>query len=283
MRSALLLCAALDFVAVLTIAHFSAMSSTEKAMTDTSQPDNQASPFSGRDEGEKLKLVKNADGTKTLFIKWARSSRDDIVVLRIPWQYIPVIDRETEYPEPFITSFLFEAMLWDMQPNPRTRLPQEEAELGVDGYVRSVFGGTRKRTPAEQIIRYAEIVRTSALFSGWKRHGLNMIEKPEKYGLKRIGADHNLGLDTPNAIREYWYIGNNYDHPEQYMICTDLQIPDDIERRFAKSPRCQYEFPFDEYNTTIRVNFHRKHLPQWREIRTNVEGLVRSWVIEGGE
>jgi len=283
MRSTLLLCAVLALVGVLSFAGLSPPSLTENAMTNRSQPDTQALPFSGEDAGEKLKLVENADGTKTLFIKWARSSRDDVVVLRIPWQYIPVIDRETEYPEPFITSFLFEAMLWDMRPNPRTKLPQEEAELGVGGYIRSVFGGTRKRTPAEQIVSYAKISFRTRVFSGWKRHGLKMIEKPGKYGLKRIGADHNLGLDTPNAVREYWYTGNNYEHPEQYMICTDLQIPDDIERRFGKSPRCQYEFPFNAFNTTVRISFHRKHLPRWREIRAHVEGLLRSWVIEGGE
>ena len=141
--------------------------------------------------------------------------RDHVITLRQPantfrWSF------GRQFRQPYLTTEAFDAMLWDLRPQPRNqRLPREDSNPIVHGLLESIYSGSRVRTETEQLESRAKIRLQSVRQNSMIHYGLQVMEKPDRGNLHRIGAVHTLGDKTPVGLHEFIFTG---DTPESQAI-----------------------------------------------------------------
>jgi hypothetical protein len=234
------------------------------------------------------RIVTKPDGTRIVLIRWAIGSRDNIVMLEIPVAYVPLVGAaplgphysDPNYQQPFLTAKVFDAMLWDMRPLTRERkLAREQENMVVFGMIESIYAGSRERNEAEQLQMIAQI-RLEGIRRNYyqSRYGLQIVEKPGRFGLRRIGAVHVLGEQTPVGLKEFYYDGG--EQPEaagNFISCTDDAVPDDPPPGKFANPGCEQWFALPELSATVKVTYRRRHLAEWRELKRRVSELLLAW------
>ena len=230
------------------------------------------------------RVVTEADGTKTVLVRWAIGSRDNIVTLHIPLAYLPIVGADSRN-DPFMGTKVFEAMLWDLHPKPRNReLPRSERNQLVTGMIESVLAGTKRRNETEQLSTRAKNNLESVKHNAYQtKYHLEVAEKPGRFGLKRIGAIHTLGNQTPVGLDDFYYTGSDPETSPDFMLCSDEAVPDDPPPGRYENPGCQQWFALPELSATVKVSYRRRYLGEWREIKRLVTQQLLSWKVSNGE
>jgi hypothetical protein len=228
---------------------------------------------------EKVRIVTMPDGTKFALVRWAIGSRENIDTLSIPLAYLPIVGDDPRIPDPFVGTEIFEAMLWDMKPKPRHReMPGAERNQLVVGMLESVLSGTNVRDETRQLSAIAKMRFADVKRNAYQRmYHLEVTRRPERFGLKRIGAIHDLGDRTPVGLYDFYYAGDDPETSSDFMTCTDEAVPDDPPPGKSANPGCSHWFALPELSATVKLTYRRRHLGEWREIKRRVKALLVSW------
>jgi len=227
----------------------------------------------------KKQIVTEPDGRKVALVRWAIGSRDNVTTLRIPLAYVPILG-DDRLPDPFATVFVAEAMLWNMGPVPRGRSwTRADENQRVSGLIESRFAGTTVRNEVQQLRSRASIRLAAVKENAYQlQYSLRIVQKPEHFGLKRIGAVHNLGDGTPVGLKDFYYVGDDPEQTSDFMTCTDEAVPDDPPPNGRPlNPGCEQWFAFPSLSATVKLNYRRRHLSEWSEIKRLVINLIESW------
>jgi len=228
---------------------------------------------------QKQQIVIEQDGSKIVLLRWAIGSRDNIIILRIPLAYVPVLGEE-RLPEPFITTMVAEAMLWGMTPVPRggswTRADENQRVISL---IESRFSGTAVRDEEQQLRAKASIYLADVKKNYYQLHyNLQIAQKSERFGLKRIGVAHNLGDATPVGLEDFYYVGDDPEQASDFMTCTDDAVPDDpLPGGRRLNPGCQQWFALPSLSATVKLTYRRRHLSEWPEIKRAFIKLIETW------
>ena len=179
-----------------------------------------------------------------------------------------------------MTTKVFDALLWDMRPMARNvRQTREEQNRVIFGLIESIYSGSVERNEAQQLQMMAKIAWDSVQRNTYQvRYQLQVREKPERHGLHRIGAIHDLDDRTPVGLSDFYYSGGQPMSADDFMLCTDDAVPDDPRPGRSENPGCEHWFALPELSATVKVDYRRRHLGEWREIKRRVAGLLLSWV-----
>jgi hypothetical protein len=228
-------------------------------------------------------ITTGLNGEKIVHVRWPIGSRNNVVTLRVPFAYLPIVGADSKGPAPFMTTKVFDAMLWDMRSLPRhVQLSNEQQKNIVFGLIESIYSGQKERDVAGQLHSRATISLHHVRNNFYQRqYGLKIAEKPDRFGLRRIGPIHNLGQRTPVGLKDFYYTGESPEVAGDFLTCTDEAIPDDPPPGKLANPGCQYWFALPEMSATVKVNFRRRHLSEWREVKRGVVQLLHSWMPNG--
>jgi len=246
------------------------------------QPRTGAQPYRDNE-----RVIVEPDGSRIFLARWAIGSRDHVVRLRIPLEHVPIAGAapfganypDPNYQQPFMTTVGFDAMLWDMRPVVRNRrLPREEGIQLIHGLIESIFFGSKIRNEDEQLRSTAE---NRLRFLHWnsyrQKYNFGIVRKPDRFGLRRIGAAHELGYRTPVGLKDLYYAGDEPQTSDDFMLCTDDAVPDDPPPGKFANPGCEHWFALPELSATVEITYRRRNLDEWREIRRRVTALLQSW------
>jgi hypothetical protein len=183
------------------------------------------------------------------------------------------------YRQPFLTTKVFDAMLWDMDPSPRDRqLTREQRNMVVFGIIESIYAGSRIRNEAQQLQLIAKARLEGVRRNYYQtRYRLPIVQKPGRFDLRRIGAVHDFGDRTPLGLNDFYYAGDQPQTAGDFMLCTDEAVPDDPPPGKFATPGCQQWFALPKLSATVKVTYRRRHLGEWREIKRRVSELILSW------
>lgn len=238
------------------------------------------------------RVIIGPDGKKIVLVQWAIGSRENIVTLRVPLEQTLLIGGpsphypDPNYRQPFMLSLLFEGMLWDLSPVPRSasllprggNLTRPERNLLLTGIIHSIFRGSKVRTAIEQLHSNAAIAIQGIHNNPYThKFKLPIIEKQGRFGLRRIGMAHDLGEQTPVFLRDLYYAGERPEEASDFMLCTDDAVPDDPPPGKFDNPKCRHSFALPELSATVQMSYRRRNLSEWRDIKRKVINLLLSW------
>jgi hypothetical protein len=234
---------------------------------------------------ENERVIIDLDGKKIVLVQWAIGSRENIVTLRVPLEHTKLIGGpsphypDPNYQQPFRLSLLFDGMLWDLSPVPRgVKLTRPEQNLLVFGMVDSVFYGSKVRNAIEQLHGRAIVAIQGIHSSSFRdKYKHPIVEKQERFGLRRIGAAHDLGDQTSVFLHDLYYAGERPEEATDFMLCTDDAVPDDPPPGKFDNPGCQHSFALPELSATVQMSYRRRNLSEWRDIKRKVINLLLSW------
>jgi hypothetical protein len=202
------------------------------------------------------RIITAPDGKKFVFVRWAERSRDNVITLRVPLAHAPIGGiallgpnyPDPNYQQPFMESLVFDAMLWDMRPVSRNRkLLREKNNMLVFGMIESIFFGSKERDEIGQLRTHAEI-QLNGILRNYNQicYKLSIIDKPSRFGLRRIGAVHELGDRTPVGLHDFYFDGDQPQTATNFMSCTDDAVPDDPPPGRHENPGCRQWFALPE-------------------------------------
>jgi hypothetical protein len=170
-------------------------------------------------------------------------------------------------------------MLPDLQPVARKGpKPREIQNDQFNGLIESVFYGEKVRSAQEQVHIFAKVYFAGIQNNFYRtKYRFEIVEKPGRFGLKRIGAEHTLGFQTPVGLSDFYYLGDDLARPDVFLLCTDEAVPDDPPPGRRENPGCRMWFALPELSATIQISFRRRHLHAWREIKSRISAFAISW------
>jgi hypothetical protein len=228
-------------------------------------------------------------------LRWAIGSRSNIVKLRVPIEYYAGVKGCLGPSSLFANSddnldihahtLAIKASLPDFQPPSASNAALFRAGLGwsaMNILISSITSAIIDKAELEQ----SKFDTGVGIFLGEKKlKGYSLVKgvKPDKYGLKRIGAigdfeQYKNKLPLPPADDFYY----SDDHPiSVWAQCTVEEIKDHSEDpEWRGRPICELNFRNERLDATVKIVLPRIYMDKWRETKIGVEKLIDSFEIQ---
>jgi hypothetical protein len=233
------------------------------------------------------RVMTEPNGEKTVLIKWAIGTPDNIVTLRQPLGHMSLwagamgawlgsaVDGSAE-------TFSFLALLPDMRPWTKETLEDFTRPGGgnnVEGLVESVVWAGSARREKDFLAVRLEIERQYLVQGTRAPPSITIEAKPDRFGLKRIGP-RNIPADINpyTALRDLYYLGETPESSPFFIVCDAEEVrskEDDPDAVFV--PHCEQYLMLPELSAIVKFDYRRVFLPDWREIQSKVERLLLSF------
>ena len=243
--------------------------------------------------------IVDSNGQRFLEIRWPLRSEDNLVWLRIPADYLwqgantscvsffgpgysePGIDG------PFQEGFVLQVALPDFTPEdihkPDLRFSRgplwTSMIISADSIVR--IPENKKKDILEKMMDTSKSIYLNPENIGAKEDHITYGPKPDRFGLKRIGAIGNISRDNVrkiNASLEDIYFS---DHKplDIWIKCQSEEIKDVLEDPSwgDRTPLCEQNFYSPTLDVEIKIIYRRIFLPKWRELEQKTEELMKSF------
>ncbi len=239
-------------------------------------------------------LVTEPDGQKVYIVFWAVDRPDNIVTLRIPAGYASLWamrgqvvlgrydqDEDGENRNSEI-SFYFSALLPDLRPRTKNNLDEFTRPGGgdeVSGSITSAVAEGNPQRERDQLLILLEIDRKIFVdFRGPNPTRLDIDEKPDRFGLRRIGPRRLSGnLDRYRNLNDLYFIGTSPEKGSFYIRCDADEVTsredDPMVRRVA---HCSHTTTIPELSAVLSFDYQGVFLNDWEKIQSDVKALILS-------
>ena len=249
------------------------------------------------------RFVTDPDGKKFLELRWPMGAWNHLVKLRVPAEDVLEADTGCQsavlpgYPDPnytqgYASGFTVGMSLPDFKPA-RKVIPRMFG-MGLDwsGMRIQIHAETSRpghpftQQQFEQAIQ-KEFNASVSIFLNPESYamihaGLTGAQKPDRYGLKRIGAVGNMErykTEIGGGAAEDFYYPDH--HPLDFWImCQASEIKDyEEDPSWHRRPPCDMTFRARKISSALDVSFPRIYMTMWKKIKSNSEALVDSFQI----
>ena len=108
--------------------------------------------------------------------------------------------------------------------------------------------------------------------------------KPQRYGLDVVGAKivrkDEIGISS--SFDDDILSNQRNGILESYLVCTPdvVSEPDPAHltgRELIPVPHCEHRFLLEEINAEVSLHYRRIYLPEWKQIESQTQALLRSF------
>lgn len=248
---------------------------------------------------QNAKVSKDANGRSVIDIRWKRSEGVPIGILRVPedflWGSIGLLTGAfgfgPNYPDPNVIEnslqrFTLEALLPNFEP--KTPENANRFKDGISG--ETVLIGINRAPVLGRsglpIVESSFRIHLRDIGSEFdtRTYGTRIIEKPDRFGLKRRGPSGDF-----EQFRKFGYVRDIYfpdrEFKDVFMVCTAEEIRDVAEDpSWPKRPLCQHIYYSSVLGARVELSYRRLWLKDWRDIQAGTEKLFQSFpFIMSGE
>lgn len=246
-----------------------------------------------------VQVVTEPGGEKVQRVRWAIGSPDNIVTLRIPLGYTslwaaaigawvgPDYGDQTLRDRKSATAFSFAALLPDMAVRTKENFDEFTRPGGgdkVEGVVDSAIREGNWRRERDRLNTDLKIWRDRLIEVTPKRpHSMAVGEKPERFGLKRIGPTSIAPVQGSRVrLRDLYYQGEAPESSPFFIVCEAEEVQtrdEDPTQRMVG--QCQQFMIFKPLSAVAEFGYRRVFLKDWRQIQAGVERLLTSFLPTG--
>jgi hypothetical protein len=242
------------------------------------------------------RFVVDQNGKRFLEARWPMGREDHLFWLRIPAEYVgwsvPVCISAlgANYPDPDVvgpydTTLSLEVLLPDFTPK-NFKKPDLRFLRGPEWSSMTVLVSTLVRAPAAEkaemgsMLRDIENIDLNPDSGEAKYEHLTYGPKPDRFGLKRIGAIGNMERYRTEfgglAANDVYF--PDHQPVEMWIECQAEEIKDYTEYPGwgLRTPPCVQEFYSPTLDAGVELHYRRIYLPKWREWQEKTEELLRS-------
>jgi hypothetical protein len=248
------------------------------------------------------RFVVDSDGRKFLELRWALGATDRLVKLRVSAEDVLGSDTGCQ------------SAIWPGYPDPNYTLPYAESfTVGlslpdfkpmIESDPKKFIGGAnwsatrilinaqvsqpdRPRTQEQfdEGIQYLfDMTRSISLnpkSASMREAGLKVASKPDRFGLKRIGAVGDLkNFQTGLGLLASDLYYPDYRPMDFWILCQAEEIKDqEQDPNLRGRLPCEMHFRTRKISSHIVVYFPRIYLSMWARIKTQTESLIESFQI----
>ena len=243
------------------------------------------------------RFVVDETGKRFLEARWPLGREDNLVWLRIPAEYVNwastgcISAFGPGYPDPDVvgpydTTLSLEVVLPEFAPKNRNK-PDLRFLQGPEWSSVSILVHTLVRVPVTEKGHIMEIhmhdtedIFLNSKSSTAKEYNITYGPKPDRFGLKRIGALEDLSrfrTEFGGDVGEDIYFPD-HQPPDMWIRCQSEEIKDYTEDPSwdLRTPPCEHHFYSQALDADVEMDYRRIYLPRWREWQEKTEAFLRS-------
>ena len=237
------------------------------------------------------RFVTDEHGKRYLEARWPLGSKDNLVKLRIPAEYMYWVDLGCSSPffkdpnivGPYAGGLYFEMTLPDFQPHNDSNdnlfhgPDWSSIKISIDTLVNF---HEKKINIIGQLMKVNQEIFQNPDSSDVKEYNFRYGPKPDRFGLKRFGtitdfSVFNKEYGVPFAADIYY---PDHDPIDYYIMCQSEEVKDFKEEPGLghPTPRCEQHFYSERLDASVELDYRRLSLPQWRVWQEKTEQFLQT-------